>query len=250
MSNVAFPSYGKIPLGVLFESNEGFRCRVIADENLLSDTTSIDILTRQWMEEKGDECSDCKSFNQQINKKREFDDAAALNTSTNVNADDANTLVDEDESNQNSRIAEVVPTKMPRIEKDAHGDSAHAVPKFDELLSTLRAKMNLGLKYQSSSTADDFWIQHKQPLNVTNSLSHSLPFYRAVPSRRCTYSKAIFEKIAVLKQVDRKFICCIVEEKGQQHVILIDQHAAHERVRLEKLMQSKYFCCLLYDYVK
>lgn len=85
---------------------------------------------------------------------------------------------------------------------------------------------------------EEFWDSFKRPLNFANSSNHSLPFYRAAPSRRRTYPKSIFEKMVIIKQVDRKFICCLAEHEGKQHLLLIDQHAAHERVCLEKLIQS------------
>ena len=97
-------------------------------------------------------------------------------------------------------------------------------------------KRHSNIKFSSEN--HQMWIHRKEPLNLTNSSHHSLPFYRAAPSCRRTYSKSIFEKMAVIKQVDRKFICCVAEQDGKQHLILIDQHAAHERVCLEKLIQS------------
>ncbi len=84
----------------------------------------------------------------------------------------------------------------------------------------------------------EYWSQSKRPLNVANSSRHSLPQYRTIPSRRYSYDKSMFGEVAIVNQVDRKFICCVAEQEGKNHLVLIDQHAAHERVCLEKLIQS------------
>ena len=67
-------------------------------------------------------------------------------------------------------------------------------------------------------------------------LSTSFPFLTV--EQQCKFSCDLFVKLVVLKQVDKKFICCLAEEDGNQFLILIDQHAAHERVLLEKLIDS------------
>lgn len=89
----------------------------------------------------------------------------------------------------------------------------------------------------------EYWAQSKRPLNVANSSRHSLPQYRTVPSRRYTYDKSMFGEVTIINQVDRKFICCVAEQEGKSHLVLIDQHAAHERVCLEKLIQSNFITC-------
>ncbi|CAG0888147.1 unnamed protein product [Darwinula stevensoni] len=55
----------------------------------------------------------------------------------------------------------------------------------------------------------------------------------------CTLNRHLFNTIQVLGQVDQKLIVVkgIVED-GEEWMLFVDQHAAHERVRLEKLTQS------------
>lgn len=49
-------------------------------------------------------------------------------------------------------------------------------------------------------------------------------------------------RLEVLGQVDRKFIACLLRAKGGQRdtasVILVDQHAADERIRVEHIMRA------------
>ncbi|CAG2057611.1 unnamed protein product [Timema podura] len=56
------------------------------------------------------------------------------------------------------------------------------------------------------------------------------------------FTREMFSSIKVLGQMDRKFIVTLASVAGSKkpHVIvLFDQHAVHERIRLEKLMKDK-----------
>ncbi len=67
------------------------------------------------------------------------------------------------------------------------------------------------------------------------------------------FTKDDLENALVLGQVDKKFIACVIESRadsesvkdrsspGECSLVLIDQHAAHERVRVELLMRE--LCC-------
>jgi len=54
------------------------------------------------------------------------------------------------------------------------------------------------------------------------------------------FNKAMLKDAKVLGQVDQKFIACLLNtgQENDQILVLIDQHAAHERIRLEKLLQQ------------
>jgi DNA mismatch repair protein MLH3 len=51
-------------------------------------------------------------------------------------------------------------------------------------------------------------------------------------------SKAALQKARVVKQVDRKFILCKAQEGEDEILVLVDQHAASERVILEGLLEE------------
>ncbi|KAL3873908.1 hypothetical protein ACJMK2_036986 [Sinanodonta woodiana] len=62
----------------------------------------------------------------------------------------------------------------------------------------------------------------------------------------CKFTKGMLSCVKVIGQVDNKFIVCLLraDDKNMSAdpdmMVLIDQHAAHERVRLEALMQEAY----------
>jgi DNA mismatch repair ATPase MutL len=60
--------------------------------------------------------------------------------------------------------------------------------------------------------------------------SHS--YFEAVPAR----SDLQISELEIIGQVDEKFIACIDLQKSQ--IVLVDQHAAHERIRYEKKMDN------------
>lgn len=52
------------------------------------------------------------------------------------------------------------------------------------------------------------------------------------------YDSDLLRTAAVLNQVDRKFIACCHRSKEAYTILLVDQHAADERIQLERLIQE------------
>lgn len=59
---------------------------------------------------------------------------------------------------------------------------------------------------------------------------------KILPTKRSTFSKDIFGEIVLLGQVDNKFIGVI--HKNRHQVYFFDQHAVHERIRVEMLFKG------------
>lgn len=69
-------------------------------------------------------------------------------------------------------------------------------------------------------------------------------FERTVPkilptklNSRTTFSRHIFDEIDLLSQVDKKFIATV--DKQRKQLYFFDQHAVHERIRVEMLFKGK-----------
>ena len=55
----------------------------------------------------------------------------------------------------------------------------------------------------------------------------------------CSFTIDMLKRVQVIGSVDDKFIACLLHvNKGEEMLVLVDQHAAHERIRLEKLLNQ------------
>jgi DNA mismatch repair ATPase MutL len=105
--------------------------------------------------------------------------------------------------------------------------------KIDNRFNSKR-EFKIGRNYPTNA----FWVQPKMPPNLAVKNLSSL--FASALQKECTFTKSVMANIHVVSQVDRKFICCITREDEKRYLVLIDQHAAHERVCLERLMQSRF----------
>ena len=55
------------------------------------------------------------------------------------------------------------------------------------------------------------------------------------------FSKSDIKSAVFINQIDRKFLCCIMSVENKQILVLFDQHAVHERIRLESLISEANF---------
>ncbi|KAJ3648441.1 hypothetical protein Zmor_020245 [Zophobas morio] len=71
---------------------------------------------------------------------------------------------------------------------------------------------------------------------IENSIPNITKCARHRGFENMSFTKSIFKNLEVIGQVDNKFIAAL--EKTKNLVLLFDQHAVHERVRLEELSES------------
>jgi DNA mismatch repair ATPase MutL len=116
-------------------------------------------------------------------------------------------------------------------EQARHWDSTWNNPTFQKLLNTLQIK-----ETTSISSYSDF----------LKSNTHNV--LKFVPNRRINLSRADLKRAKVIAQLDRKYIIVRVSQitvpiaESNDHfrfaLVVIDQHAADERVRLEQLLNA------------
>jgi DNA mismatch repair ATPase MutL len=63
--------------------------------------------------------------------------------------------------------------------------------------------------------------------------------FRIQPKSGHQFTREIFEDAQVVGQADKKFIVAVYPRDGL--LFVIDQHAAHERIRLEILLRGKHY---------
>ncbi|KAK4037174.1 hypothetical protein OUZ56_029215 [Daphnia magna] len=118
---------------------------------------------------------------------------------------------------KNSKIQEKSPKRLGLKRRQfSPDDGSHCIPK---------RRFNIG----------QFWIQPKLPPNIAAANLNRL--LATALQRQCKFTRDAMSNIRVINQVDKKFICCVTQEEDKRYLVLVDQHAAHERICLERLLQ-------------
>lgn len=92
---------------------------------------------------------------------------------------------------------------------------------------------------------------HNHPISSKNRIASLKPFHippLPAPTTNIEFSGSSLTYATILGQIDSKFICAIIppssgisapnEQKGSGTLVLIDQHAADERVSIEAILQE------------
>lgn len=115
-----------------------------------------------------------------------------------------------------------------------------------ELSSILSTWKNPNFRYETEAVAlkktnryNNMAVRRDSPDRSRDLLSF-LPSFRRLtktlgPFR---FERSMFQDIAVLGQVDFKFIATTVRRDQKDTLVFFDQHAVHERIRLEALIQG------------
>lgn len=102
----------------------------------------------------------------------------------------------------------------------------HAAPK----LSIIRKSDHLDLRKWKNNV---FVTHGEGAWNIQKNQRQHMKFLLDATK----FDKSVFDGLSVLGQIDDKFIGCV---SSSEMLILVDQHAAHERVRLECMLDAVY----------
>uniref|UniRef100_A0A4W4GUL2 MutL C-terminal dimerisation domain-containing protein n=1 Tax=Electrophorus electricus TaxID=8005 RepID=A0A4W4GUL2_ELEEL len=133
--------------------------------------------------------------------------------------------------------APLLETQVP-CSTDVTNMAVSVVSKTDEdrgpsSLSTLFSEWNNPVFVRPPQVAIDVTSSHAEGLAVK---IHNILF----PYR---FTKDMIHSMKVIHQVDKKFLACLINTTDHSEgnlLVLVDQHAAHERVRLEGLVTKSY----------
>ncbi|XP_063679849.1 uncharacterized protein LOC134815265 [Bolinopsis microptera] len=141
------------------------------------------------------------------------------------------------------------------LHKPDHADKENIQPEF-HVIAPVTAASHLVADYSPWNKEGPKMTVHKrpQPLDVRKWKSdvfttHGEGSWRIQTDSKVNrkflldatkFDKSVFDGIQVIGQIDEKFIGCVSSE-GM--LILVDQHAAHERVRLECMLDTVHKNC-------
>ncbi|XP_061173083.1 DNA mismatch repair protein Mlh3-like [Saccostrea echinata] len=186
-----------------------------------------------------------------------------VNQNTGNTVTDENLIPDEDKQDDRSEETEQAsqcrrPVKKVTASSPSTASSIRTMIEEhfdadDEMLSIKWKDKGLMESFKGRSVADLFkeWenpVFPRPDLEVLNAETQKERTYGASKAQRslnpCTFTKDMLKDVEVLGQMDNKFIICVLKTenqfKGSGLLVVFDQHAAHERVRLEQLTKDCY----------
>ncbi|RXM95555.1 DNA mismatch repair protein Mlh3 [Acipenser ruthenus] len=136
------------------------------------------------------------------------------------------------------QIEAIIPfLPRPRVERASSGQESRDDSEAAESVRTLLSEWENPVFVRHPEVALD--VSSGQAESLAVKIHNILYPYR--------FTKEMINSMEVVQQVDNKFIACLINTRSREDtdkegnlLVLVDQHAAHERVRLEKLVTDSY----------
>ncbi|KAM6462053.1 DNA mismatch repair protein Mlh3 isoform 1-T1 [Liasis olivaceus] len=133
--------------------------------------------------------------------------------------------------------SELIVPFLPKAQKEKNLESQDFRDTQEESLQSLLSEWDNPVFAQCPEVALD--VSSGQADTLAVKIHNILYPYR--------FTKKMIDSLQVLNQVDNKFIACLINTRTDENecadgnlLVLVDQHAAHERVRLEQLITDSY----------